>query len=177
MHLQRRNSNRLKDFDYSLPGAYFVTLVTQERKPLFGKVNNEDVILNEIGNLAKAEWIKTTEMRKEVRRDQFILMPNHLHAIIFIDYFGVNQPEYSTGEIRAHGRAPLRRRPRTLGSLVAAYKAATTRMIRGLFKDIELKVWQRNYYDHIIRDQIDLDNIREYITYNPLKLSSGEFLK
>lgn len=104
-------------------------------------------------------------------------MPNHMHAILFLDDPGVGQPDSSNGVVEAHGRAPLRRKPRTLGSLAAAYKATTTRRIRDVFKDKDLKAWHRNYYDHIIRNQIDLDTIREYITYNPLKLSSGEYFK
>lgn len=184
MQLKRRNSIRLKDFDYSSPGAYFVTLVAQDRIPLFGKLDGNNVVLNEVGKLARQEWIKSGEMREEIKLDEFIVMPNHLHAILFIDYFEkrndrfvASQDDSSIGQLGAHGRAPLRRKPRTLGSLVAAYKAATTRMIRDVFKDKDLKVWQRNYYDHIIRDQLDLDNIREYIAYNPEKLSNGEFLK
>lgn len=184
MHPGRRKVTRLKDFDYSSPGAYFVTLVTQDRVPLFGRLEDDRVILSEIGKLAQQEWIKSGDMRKEIRLDEFIVMPNHLHAILFIDYlvdgrgiYVTSEGDSSTSKLEAHGRAPLRRPPRSLGSLLAAYKAATTRRIREITGNQELVVWQRNYYDQIIRDQIDLDNIREYITYNPLKLLSGEYFK
>jgi REP element-mobilizing transposase RayT len=184
MNPRRRNSNRLKDFDYSLPGAYFATLVTIGRKPIFGKFEGDKVALNEIGSLAKEEWIKSGGMRKEIRLDEFIVMPNHLHAILFIDYlehgldtFDSRRDDSSTGVIGAYGRTPLLQKPRSLGSLVAAYKAATTKRSREIVSDNEMRVWQRNYYDHIIRDQVDLDHIREYIAYNPLKLSSGDYFK
>src|SRR3989337_798581 len=102
MYPRRRNSNRLKEFDYSLPGAYFVTLVTIDRKPFFGKLEGDDVVLNEIGLLVRAEWIKSGEIRKEIRLDEFIVMPNHLHAIIFIDDFGSRKDDLSIGAIGAH---------------------------------------------------------------------------
>ena len=119
----------------------------------------------------------TAKMRKELRLDQFIVMPNHLHAILFIDEIASNQQELSIEVVEAHGRAPLHRKPRSLGSIVAAYKAASTRRISEILGAPDMKVWQRNYYDRVIRDQTDLEKIREYILYNPLKLSGGEFIK
>jgi len=174
---KKRKSNRLQGYDYSLPGAYFVTLVTQERRLLFGVQDGDNIILNKVGQIAKEELLITVKMRKELRLDQFIVMPNHLHAILFKDQLGASQDGLQSEVVEAHGRAPLHRKPRSLGAIVAANKAASTRRIRELKNDPELQVWQRNYYDHIVRDQNDLEKIREYILYNPLKLSSGVFPK
>jgi len=159
-----------------MPGAYFVTLVSKDWKPIFGRLAGEVVVLNEVGKIARDEWVITAKMRKEVRLDQFTLMPNHLHAILFTDELGSGHQELQREVVGAHGRAPLQRKARTLASLIAAYKATTTRRIREITANFDLKVWQRNYYDRVIRDQIELDQTREYILYNPLKLPSV-FLK
>lgn len=170
---RRRNSNRLDGYDYSLPGAYFVTIATYRRAALFGHNSAGEAILNDLGLIAQEEWRTTVELRREVRLDEFIIMPNHIHAILFIDEITLGERAAFIQTVGAHGRAPLQRRPRTLGSMIAAYKAATTRRIREHSKTPDLTVWQRNFYDRIIRDQLELDNVREYIHYNPLKLSEG----
>lgn len=170
---RRRNSNRLQGYDYSLPGAYFVTLVAKDRQPLFGELAGERVVLNRVGRIVREEWDVTARMRREIRIDQSVVMPNHFHAIVFIDDLRSGEQNEQGEAVGAHGRAPLHRRPRSLGSLVAAYKAATTRRIRDMTKNPDLVVWQRNYYDRIVRNQTELDSIREYILYNPLKLLEG----
>ncbi len=109
-------------------------------------------------------------MRKEIRLDQFVIMPDHLYAIVLIDELSSSSEPLSIGTVGAHGRAPQQRKPRSLSSFDAAYKAASTRQIRVHLQEPGLLVWQRNFFDRIIRNQLELDRIREYILYNPLKL-------
>lgn len=169
----KRKSNRLRDYDYSSPGAYFVTLVARNRQSLFGKVLSDQIVLSEVGKIARAEWLRSVSMRKELRADEFIVMPDHFHAIVFFDDRSPAEQVLPIKAVGAHGRAPLHRRPRTLGSLIAAFKAASTRRAREEFRDPQLVLWQRNYHDRVIRNQTELDQIREYILYNPLKLWEG----
>ncbi len=102
-------------------------------------------------------------------------MPNHLHAILFIDETDSGQQDLTSEAVGAHGLAPLHRKPGSLGAIVAGYKAATTIKVNRLLKQTGISIWQRNYYDQIIRDQIDLDKFREYIHFNPLKLTDHSF--
>ncbi|MEX2161067.1 MAG: transposase [Anaerolineales bacterium] len=150
--------------------------MAKKRKPLFGVLEDEEIRLNEAGGTVAEEWQRSAALRPEISLDEFVVMPNHFHAILFINDSGELKPiEFGArrerGALGAHGRAPLHRNPRTLGSLVAAFKAATTRRIRDIVGIPDLLVWQRNYYDRIIRNQSELEKVREYILYNPLLLS------
>lgn len=157
---RRRNSNRLLGYDYSLPGAYFVTLVAKDRRPLFGEMAGEKVVLNRVGRIVREEWVHTGKLRPDITLDEFVVMPDHFHAILFIN--DVGQKEM----LGAHRGAPLHRKPRSLGSIMAGFKSVCS-------QTAGFSLWQRNYYDRIIRNQTELDNIREYILYNPLKLLEG----
>jgi putative transposase len=171
--VHKRKSNRLQGYDYSLPGAYFVTLVAKDRQTLFGATSEDRIHLSAFGKIVKEEWIHSIVMRKELRLDKFVVMPDHLHSVVFVDDLSPAKQVTSIEAVGAHGRAPQHRKPRTLGALVAAFKAVSTRKARALAGDPELLIWQRNYHDRVIRNQIELDRIREYIAYNPLKLSEG----
>jgi REP element-mobilizing transposase RayT len=181
--IHQRRSIRLRGYDYSQPGAYFVTLCTSGRECLFGDVADGEVALNYVGRVVHEGWSYTEFIRPEVEVDEFVVMPNHLHGIITI-----RQPEGSVG---AHGRAPLpsgnaifQRPPRSLGSLIAGFKSAATKRINELRHTPGQPVWQRNYYEHIIRGETDLNRIRQYIRdnparwtediYNPARISRGE---
>ncbi|MCW5876362.1 MAG: transposase [Anaerolineales bacterium] len=156
-------------------------MLTNERAPLFGKVHEDKVMLSALGELAQREWRLSAAMRQEIRLDEFVVMPDHFHAIVFIDDHDSRSGEPLKKTVGAHGRAPLQgdqakpqsRKPRSLGSLIAAYKAASTRVVRQHLENPDLKVWQRNYYDRVVRNQNELERIREYIAYNPLKLWEG----
>ncbi len=119
----------------------------------------------------KDEWMESSRIRKEIKLDQFILMPNHIHGIIFIT--NQNPPLRSTdaNDVGATGRSPLPRgpKPKSLGSFVAGFKPIVTKRINELRKTPGISVWQRNYYDHIIRNENELHQIREYIVNNPAK--------
>lgn len=169
-----RRSVRLQDHDYSQPGAYFLTICTHERDHLFGKVADEKMRLSPYGQVALDEWLRTAGIRNEVELNTFQVMPDHIHGIVWINADsrrsgapGVEESTHaSTG--RAHGRAPLQRPPRSLGSFVAGYKSVVTKRINEIRGTPRKAVWQRGYYEHIVRDDGDLNEIREYIMGNPI---------
>jgi REP element-mobilizing transposase RayT len=163
----RRRSIRLKGYDYTQPGAYFVTLCTWNRECLFGQVVDGEMRLNNYERSVREEWFRSAEIRRgiELRPNEFIVMPNHIHGIVWI----VDDNRGTTPHVEAHGRAPLRRMPRSLGSFVAGFKSSVTKQINTLRQTPGTPVWQRNYYEHIIRDDRSLNRIRQYIANNPLQ--------
>ena len=158
-----RRSVRLQDPDYTEPGAYFVTLCTRDRRCAFGEVTLDGVRLTPVGEIVTEEWSKSAEVRAEVELDAFVVMPNHLHGIVVIS----DTSPRDHRSPRAHGRAPLQRAARSLGALVAGFKAATTSHVNRLAGTPGVPVWQRNYYEHIIRSDKELERVRQYIAENP----------
>jgi REP element-mobilizing transposase RayT len=152
----KRRSIRLKGYDYSQGGAYFVTICAAHRLCLFGGVVDAEMQLNTAGDLVAQEWLRSAELRPGVILDAFVVMPNHLHGVIVID----GPPALAAA---GEGRAG----PNVLPSIINGFKAATTRRIRELRRDPKLTVWQRNYYERIVRSERSLDRIREYIAGNP----------
>jgi putative transposase len=162
-----RKSIRLRDFDYSLPGEYFVTICTHNRECIFGEIKGDTMILNTLGVIAKEEWLKTKIIRNEIDLDEFIIMPNHIHGIIIIK----DEPRSCEISVGTHGRASLQRQRRTIGALVAGFKSAATKRINEHRNMPGSAVWQKRYYDHIIRNDKELNNVRDYILNNILKWS------
>jgi putative transposase len=162
LHKHHRRSIRLRDYDYTKTGAYFVTLCTYERACLFGEVVGDGVMLSEVGAIVQEEWLRSAEIRREIELDAFVVMPNHLHGIVVIEPVG------------AHGRAPLprkraplQRKPKSLGSFIAGFKSACTKRINEIRGMPRMPLWQRNYYEHVIRSEEALENVRLYIAHNP----------
>ncbi len=162
IHAHQRKSIRLKEYDYSLPGEYFITICTHGKQCIFGEVVDEEMHLNEVGKIAKEEWLKTPIIRPAVELDVFEIMPNHLHSIIVI------KDESSIPKVGTHSCASLQRKPRSLGSILAGFKSAATTRINKSRNTPYVPVWQGKFYDHIIRNEKELNNIREYIMNNPL---------
>ena len=169
-----RRSIRLRDYDYTQAGAYFVTLCAQGRECLFGTITAGEMVLNELGQIVHEEWKRSSEIRREIELDEFVVMPNHMHGIVWIvemnDVRADGRPP-QPNPVRAHGRAsqPPQRAPKSLGSFVAGFKSAVTKRINEQRGMPRVPVWQRNYYEHIIRNDADLQRIRQYIVNNPLK--------
>jgi REP element-mobilizing transposase RayT len=184
-----RRSIRLRGYDYTQAGAYFVTLCAQGRECLFGTITAGETILNELGQIVQEEWKRSSEIRREIELDEFVVMPNHMHGIIWIlesdDVRADGRPPQPGSAplvlmdgrvpqpggapiVRADGRPP-QRAPKSLGSFVAGFKSAATKRINEQRGMPSVPVWQRNYYEHIIRNDADLQRIREYIFNNPLK--------
>jgi REP-associated tyrosine transposase len=156
-----RRSIRLQNFDYGSYGAYFVTLVTRDRKCVFGNIVDGQMRLNRWGQTASDEWKKSAEIRNEIELDVFVIMPNHVHGIIVI----------ANASKRPTSRSPLHSGPtkRSLGSFVGGFKAAVTKRIRELRGEADTLVWQRNYFEHIIRNDESLLRLRQYILDNPVR--------
>ncbi len=154
---RRRYTLKLQSYDYSQSGSYFVTMCTHKRKCLFGHIVDGQMELSRIGKIARGCRSEIPEHFRNTQLNGFMVMPNHIHGIIFI--VGVQCIE------------PLQNQyqhiiPKSIGSIIRAYKAAVTRRSRN--KGFEYFRWQRNY-EHIIRSEKELGNIREYMVNNPLK--------
>ena len=177
--MRSRRSIRLPEDDHAEDGVYFVTICTRGRECLLGKVNAGRVELTEYGQIVQEEWVKSANIRAELTLGEFVIMPNHLHGIVEMNARGAV-------EVGAHGRAPLRasgfngtrplhRPKRSLGSFIAGFKSACTKRINQRRASPRTPVWQRNYYEHIVRDEDDLNRARQYIVDNPLQWELDEY--
>ncbi|MDP2103666.1 MAG: transposase [Candidatus Gracilibacteria bacterium] len=199
-HIHNRQTIRLRGYDYSQDGAYFVTICVQNRERLFGEVVDGVMGLNDAGRMIQSIWDELGERFHNIRLDECVVMPNHFHGIIFInsnvgaplvgalmnnaDDNRVGTRPTPTNDVMNDGidsmdgagtrPAPSVRVPRvgTLGEIVGAFKSITTfEYTNGVKNDnwppFGGKLWQRNYYEHIIRDETSLEKIRTYIIDNP----------
>lgn len=167
-----RRSIRLKGYDYSSPGAYFITICTKNRKCLFGKIVNGQMILNEYGEMAKNFWVEIPSHFPHAKLDEFIVMPNHIHGIIIINKNIVGANNHSPHSHSPQRISEFRSPKRTIGSIVRGFKIGVTKWFR---QNTDIyNVWQRNYYEHIIRNDDELNRIREYINNNPLNWNHDE---
>ena len=237
MNRHHRRSIRLRNYDYTQCGAYFVTICTEERRCIFGQVVGGEMVVNEWGQIVAEEWEQTAIIRPNVELDAFVVMPNHVHAIIVIADDGrggrgmdgrgmmhhapTDAPtEYITptgtptphdpqtapggtgvmddrgitpGGMGRGGRGMMHHAPtnppteyiaptnpptirefskpipNSLPTIIGAFKAAITRRINRLPNPPDYAIWQRNYYEHIIRNEISLNHIRAYIANNAAK--------
>ncbi len=161
---QGRRSIRLKGYDYRRPRAYFFTICTFQMKPIFGEVIDGVVQLNKFGQVAHGCWVQIPTHFNYVELDQYIVMPNHVFGIIVIR---------ETDPVGAQHASPLQAPTKpgppvgSFGAVVGSYKSAVTRRINRMRGITGARVWQRNYYENIIRDDLSLDQIRTYIRFNP----------
>lgn len=156
---QRKNI-RLPDFDYSQPGYYFITICAKERLNLFGKIVKTKMILNEFGKCVHNELTNGLMVKyNHIDIDEFVIMPNHLHFILIINQFLNSSQNVSP----------------KLGNIIAFFKYHSTKEVNNLRKDAASPVWQRSYYEHVIRDNDELFQIRNYIQNNPLEWESDEY--
>ncbi len=178
-----RQSIRLRDYDYSTAGGYFVTLCAFQRECLFGDVVGVEMRLSEIGEIVQNCWGAIRQHCPHVTLDNFIIMPNHFHGILFINdglHVGaqhaaplpMDQP--LTLPNRTTGVTTSNVLPGSLGAIIRSFKSAATKQINTLHDNPGARVWQRNYYEHIIRGERDLDSIRRYIVDNPAKWADDE---
>jgi putative transposase len=161
-------SVRLRGYDYTIGGAYFITICTHNRQPLFGKITDGKMHLNDIGQVAVDEWLKTASLRTNVILDEFIVMPNHFHGVVILKSDCNGTARRATTE--TFGKPVANSTP----TIVRSYKSAVTKRVNALRHMPGASVWQHNYYEHVIRDENDLNSIREYIRYNPLKWAEDE---
>lgn len=158
-----RRSMRLRGWDYSREAVYFVTICIQYRECLLGEVVAGETVLSEFGRIVAEEWERSQIIRQEIKFDEWVIMPNHFHAIIeIVDSTGVmNTTAPSIQPIRP------RMRPKSISSLMAGFKSITTARINTIRQTPGIKVWQRNFYESIIRSERGLGRVRDYIQNNP----------
>ena len=151
----RVESTRLKEWDYSNPWWYYVTINTKEHKEYFGRVENEIMVLNEIGKTADIYWKQIPIHFANVELDYFVVMPNHIHGIVIIN------------TLVETGHAPSLRNKPTLSNIIGSFKSAVAKRVHELgYSNFS---WQTRFFDRIIRDERELYNVRKYIEQNPLK--------
>jgi len=170
-----RKPTRYKDYDYSLPGYYFITICSHEMKHLFGCVNNCKMIPNDSGAIINNCWNEIPNHFKDVESDYYQLMPNHFHGIVII-----NSPIENAGDGlpifkdnsqfvgNANFAFPTDRTKMILSKVVQQFKRQVTIEIKTKNK-LNEPVWQKSFYDHVIRNEKELYEIRKYIEQNPLK--------
>jgi REP element-mobilizing transposase RayT len=177
-----RRSIRLPHYDYSQSGIYFVTICTHQKQCLFGEIKQGEMIFNQIGKMVAQEWLKSSIIRQEIELDEWIIMPNHLHGIVVITKNDdgsrderVNYDKSATIEgaslapLREHDNGGWQRKPRSLSSFIWGFKSSVTKRIKSICEQVNPIIWQRNYYEKIVRNEYQLNQIREYIINNPQK--------
>ena len=174
---QHRHSIRLKGYDYSQARAYFITLVTHHRQCLFGNILGNEMRLNPVGKMVLREWMRLVSRFPGINLDEFIVIPDHLHGIIVLSNDKDSGAKYVAGPGVVNNPALDQKRygvtgvPLVAGSIpvvVRAFKSAAAFRYHIMANNND-PLWLRNYYEHIIRDEEDLDRIRRYIAGNPAK--------
>jgi REP element-mobilizing transposase RayT len=172
LHHHRR-SIRLKGYDYTQPGAYFVTMNSQNREPLFGSIANGKMKLSQAGEIVLIVWRKLPAAHP-VQLDEVVIMPEHFHGIIWIigeskgEAFGNKSPEVIESlSPNASPQRPRGTQPNSLNAIIQNFKSVSTRKINAALKTPGDKIWQRDYYERIIRNERELNAIRQYIRDNP----------
>ncbi|MDR0873540.1 MAG: transposase [Prevotellaceae bacterium] len=187
--IHHRRSIRLRNYDYSQAGLYFVTICVQNHECIFGAITDGEMILNEYGKTANDCWLDIQQHYPNVALHEFVVMPNHIHGIIEIitndDGTGVGANNHSpndnelpndewANDKRANNYSPLRRQPcgtsRTIGAIIRGFKIGVT-------KQIGYSVWQRNYFEHIIQNEKRHWIIVDYINNNPARWETDMFYK
>jgi len=166
-----RRSIRLKGYDYSQAGMYFVTICCQDKIYRFGKIENEAMVLNDFGKIAYDEWVKLQERYPNVLLDIFQIMPNHIHGIIVLNDVGATLAvALNDDAVAQNNRAGASPAP-TVGNIVGGYKSLVANRCLEICKsqnDYLGKLWQRNYWEHIIRNEHSYQHIADYIFNNPI---------
>jgi REP element-mobilizing transposase RayT len=176
--IHQRHSLRLPGFDYSSVAAYFVTICVDANQCLLGEIENNIMVKNTFGNIVENTWHDLPSHTKNIRLDEFIVMPNHIHGIIFIieneanlingenfeKIFPIKEFDELTSPVPI-----IQRRKMILSKLIGRLKMVSAKQINQIRNTPQTSFWKRNYYDHIIRDHSDLNRCREYIINNPQK--------
>ena len=158
--IHNRHSMRIKGYDYSKAGYYFVTICTHNHEYIFGEIEDGEIQYSEFGQIAAECWRWLGTQYEYVELDEWVLMPNHLHGIIILG--------------RGGSRTARTVKYKALGSLIGAFKTTSTKIINELRHTPGVSIWQRNYYEHVVRGEEDLNQIRQYILENPIKWDMDE---
>ena len=192
----RRQSIRLKGYDYTQVGAYFVTMVAHDRSLQFGEIADGEMQLRDAGRIVRVIWEKLPAFYPGVEIDEFVVMPNHFHGIVVLVGVGpgayppgpsdqprsaatTREPAMESGGGQAQGPAPTDVKRMSVGDVVSRFKTMTTKRYADGVRDLGWpafagRLWQRNYYEHVVRDDAELDRIRQYIGSNPSRWAEDE---
>ena len=194
-------SNRLRGWNYASNGHYYITIVTAGRNRLFGEIKDGVMILNDLGQIVYDEFFKSFELRDELFLGEFVLMPDHLHAIVILDKSKCECSDHveMCDRVETHGRASLptphiqpspsqqfQRQPKSISSFVAGFKSSTIKRIDDWIDSNNVAMakfnkknplWQSNYHDHIIRNETEYRHISNYIVRNPIEWKEGSLNK
>lgn len=183
--IHHRRSIRLRDYDYSRPGAYYVTICAFNKNCFFGQVVEHQMHENECGHIVREQWLESAKIRKEIELDTFIVMPNHMHGILWVLGPRGEHALMKSGFVERLDRMPkaLPRpngvipamRPRSLASWAAGFKSAITSRVRKVWDKPRAEVWQEDYFERVVRDEEELNRIRDYIMTNPLRWGSDRY--
>ena len=186
-NIHHRKSIRLKGYDYSQAGLYYITICVKDRRCLFGNIENREMILNDAGRIANECWLNIPEHFPNVVLHEHVIMPNHVHGIIELVGANNHSPEMDlpesfcdemgaknvSNEMGAKNVSPLRSPSKTVGSIVRGYKIGVTKWFRS--NGNMGNIWQRNYWEHIIRDDQSYQRISGYIIDNPKNWDNDKF--
>ena len=156
-----RRSIRLPEYDYTQAGVYYITICSHEREHIFGEICDGQMVLNAIGQIVADEWSQTAQKRPNIALDAYVIMPNHVHGIIVIS----ESTNILPPTIERFGQPTSNSIP----TIVRLFKSAATKRINIFRNTWHQPVWQRNYYEHVVRGEADLDRIRTYIANNPVQ--------
>jgi len=184
--IHHRRSVRLSEYNYSQTGSYFITIVTWRRDCLFGEMVNGEMELNKIGKIVQWEWESLAQSFKFLELGIFQIMPNHFHGVLSFLNVGATRPaqisvfagknplqkEIPSGP----DGSPLPRRPKTasLGAIIGQFKSHVTKRLWKIPEFSGTPIWQRNYYEHIIRNEREMDTIWRYIDANPINWADDD---
>ena len=203
-NIHHRRSIRLKGYDYSQAGLYFITICTQNCECLFGNIKNRKMILNDAGQMIKTQWLELSNRFKNIELHEYVVMPNHFHAILQIVGAtlvvaqnkngdkninknitqNINIDKIRKGQPQGIAPTGIVTVNKTVGDMVGAFQSiVTVEYIRGVknhnWQPFDGKLWQRNYWEHVIRNENEYNRISQYIIDNPAKwkndkLNGGE---
>lgn len=159
-------STRLQNWDYGMNALYFITICTKERICYFGEIINEQMILNDLGKIVFYEWKQTIRIREDMNIElfEFVVMPNHFHAIISI---GENMYNNSNNEHSSR----FEPQSKNLSSIIRGFKSSITKQSKLFAPDFS---WQPRFYEHIIRNTMEFERIQNYIINNPIKWTDDD---
>jgi putative transposase len=184
-NLPQRKNVRMPFFDYSSPGGYFVTICVEGRKCRLGRIKDGEIILNATGEIVREITEQMPQIFSQIIVDCYVIMPNHFHAVFNINYERDGEEMAAdsssaggtlSGGTTAGGSrtAPTGRAPKPIGRIIGAFKTMTTKRINEKEDTPGAQFWQRNYYEHVIRNDEELQKIRDYIIGNPVQWAADE---
>ena len=182
--IHHRSSIRLRNYDYTSNGAYFVTICTQGKECLFGRIDGEAMVVNDAGRMVETVWYSLPERFPGIELDDFVVMPNHVHFIMFLvgaalapPFCSALAPPVEIASMEKQGAASNRGAASsapTLGTIVRAFKSISAIEVNRLLRRQGQPLWQRNYYERVVRNDGELHGFREYIQHNPARWAEDE---